>query len=148
MAKVDELVALMTEEIEDFKKSVNKLEQVSTNLNQLKVEPDIKELSIILEKHLKVQNQLQSGFFKNFKTIETRYNKSEKKPLWLIISKLSLILLALLFVFYCFYKVNSIPELERESFEKGEEQVKLHFQAFFNENKDATDIYNGWLQTK
>ncbi|TQI71984.1 hypothetical protein JM79_2935 [Gramella sp. Hel_I_59] len=145
MAKIDEIARLMTEEINDFKKSVEKLAELNIKLSQTRIKPDLDDVKNTLTKNLEEQNKKQERCLNDLQKVVKRTVDSQEQPRWLIISKLSLVLLSLIFVFYSLFKISSIPDLEKAAYDKGQEQVLTHVKKFLSENKEASHIYNEWL---
>jgi hypothetical protein len=146
MARIEDVAALLTEEIDDFKKAVEKLEQLSGSLSKFTIQADTEPLKEIVEKHLIEQRKMISAQKRVVESLDMNNIKPAPTPGWIIKSRLALAFLGIIYVFYSFYKISTIPDLERAALEKGEEQVKLHFQSFFNENENANEMYNDWIQ--
>ncbi|MFV9483961.1 hypothetical protein C8P64_0480 [Christiangramia gaetbulicola] len=145
MAKIEEIVGLMTEEIAEFRTSVEKLAEINKKLSQMKVKLDLDDVKNTLTKNLEEQNKKQERCLCHLQEVVTKTVDSQEQPRWMIISKLSLALLSLLFVSYSIYKISSIPDIEKAAYDKGQEQVLTHVKKFLSENKDASHIYNEWL---
>ena len=145
MPKAQELVSLMTEEIDNFEKAVNKLEELNKNLSEIDIKPNLGELQIALHRNVDEHIKRQERSLDALQDFVTKTVESQKQPPWLIISKLALVFLSLLFVFYSFYKIDSIQDLERSAFDKGQEQILSHVKKFFSENKEASELYDEWL---
>ena len=135
----------MTEEIAEFRTSVEKLAEINKKLSQMKVKLDLDDVKNTLTKNLEEQNKKQERCLCHLQEVVTKTVDSQEQPRWMIISKLSLALLSLLFVSYSIYKISSIPDIEKAAYDKGQEQVLTHVKKFLSENKDASHIYNEWL---
>ena len=145
MAKIDEIVSLMTEEIDNFEKSVIRLEALNKNLSEINLKPNLSEVQNVLNKNVEEQISRQESSLGDLRSLVTKTVESQKQPRWLIISKLSLVFLSLLFVFYSFYKIDSIQDLEKSAFDKGQEHVLNHVKKFLSENEEASELYDEWL---
>ena len=85
MTKLEELTALLVNEINDFKSSVDKLQQIHTQLKDLKVKMDLGGYKSVLENH---QQQMRSQLNK-LESFETRFNSKIKEakiyPTWAVV---------------------------------------------------------------
>ena len=145
MPKAGELIRIMTDEIHNFEKAVNKLEELNNNLSQIDLKPNLGEVQNVLNKNVEEQIRRQERSLGDLKFLVTKTVKSQKQPRWLIISKLSFVFLSLLFVFYSFYKIESVKDLEKNAFDQGQERVLNHVRKFLSENEEASELYNEWL---
>lgn len=146
MPTADELVSLMTEEIDIFEKAVNRLEELNKNFSKMDLKPNLDEVQNTLNQNVKDQIRRQERSLGDLKFLVTKTVESQKQPRWLIISKISLAFIFLSFVFYSVYRINSIPDLEEEAFEKGQEHILNHVKKFLSENKEASELYDSWLE--
>ena len=104
MTKLEELTALLVNEIYDFKSSVGKLEQINMQLKDTKVKMDLEEYKAIVEKH---EQQMRSQLSK-LENFETRFNSKIKEakiyPTWAVVVFITSILLGVVSVLFIFIK--------------------------------------------
>ena len=85
MTKLEELTALMVNEINDFKNGVEKLEKINDQLNDIKIKMDLSEYKAMLFSH---QKEMASQL-KAIERFENRFNNkiSHAKiyPTWAVI---------------------------------------------------------------
>lgn len=148
MPTAQELVTLMTEEIHNFEKAVNRLAELNKDLSGIDLKPNLGEVQNVLNKNVEEQIKRQESSLGDLRSLVTKTVESQKQPRWLITSKLSLALLCLIFVFFSVYKISSIPDLEKNAYDKGQEHVLSHVKKFLSDNEEASDLYDEWLKKR
>ncbi|MFD0834872.1 DUF6730 family protein [Mariniflexile aquimaris] len=85
MTKLEELTALLVNEINDFNKGVEKLEKISEQINSTKIKMDLTEYKSIIEEHQK-QMSIHKNMMEGF---ENRFNNKIKEakiyPSWAVV---------------------------------------------------------------
>lgn len=85
MTKLEELTALLVNELNDFNKSVERLEKIGEQLNTTKIKMDVTEYKTIIEAH---QQQMTShlnrmeGFESRF---ENKIKEAKIYPNWAVV---------------------------------------------------------------
>jgi vancomycin resistance protein YoaR len=84
MTKLEELTALLVNEINDFNKDVEKLEKINAHLKTTKIKMDVSEYKSIIEEH---QQEMQSHL-NMLKGFENRFDSKIKQakiyPNWAV----------------------------------------------------------------
>ena len=85
MTKLEELTALLVGEIDDFNKSVEKLEKISKQINATKIKMDLTEYKAVIDEHkLKMESHLNA-----LKSFENRFENKIKHakiyPTWAVL---------------------------------------------------------------
>ena len=96
MTKLEELTALMVNEINDFKNSVEKLENINDQLKDTKIKMDLSEYRTIIEKHQKqmaIHKNMIEGFERRF---NNKINQAKMYPTWAVV----VFIISLLFGLY------------------------------------------------
>ena len=85
MTKLEELTALLVNEINDFKSSVDKLEQINTQLKDIKIKMDIKDYKFIIKSH---QQEMES-YVNRIERFENHFDSKIKEakiyPTWAVV---------------------------------------------------------------
>lgn len=85
MGKLEDLTALLVNELDDFKTSMEKLEKINNQLHDTKVQIDVSEYKTIIKEH---QQQMQShlneikGFERRF---NSKINDAKIYPTWAVV---------------------------------------------------------------
>jgi hypothetical protein len=147
MKKIEEVAAILIEEISDFKDLVSRLEVLLDIKQSSSMEEEILNLKPMLIKSLENQNRFQEGL--NIKFKESKYQPTSlRTPKWLLAILSVTSILAALLISYSIYQIKSIPDIQNQYFQKGQEEAINHFKHFFDEHKSAADSYDNWIDTK
>lgn len=146
MAKLDEIAALLVEEINGFEKSVNRLELLQKSLKGFKIQPDTTDIDFILKRYNDHQKQAIEEHHKLMANVIHHIKKSIAFPKWLIKLFWGLLVCIILVLGFSVYKVSRISEMEQEAFKKGEEKAVTHFRTFFEQTPKASELYEKWME--
>lgn len=141
MAKLEEIAELLTEEIQEFNKSVHKLEQLSKNFKDIKVKADTTQINYLLERYFQQEEQVQSTHNEKLKEVRDKVDKAYILPRWLVVSffvMFAIILLSTGFAIY-FQRQNSIHKQKQKT-------VLRHYQGFMEEVPQAKILYEKWQE--
>ena len=85
MTKLEELTALLVNEINDFNKGIEKLDKINNQLKDTKIKMDLKEYKSIIEKH----EQKIESHTKAIERFESRFDRKIKQakiyPTWAVV---------------------------------------------------------------
>ncbi len=148
MKKLDEIMELMTDEMEDFKVAILKLELLSKQLSTLSIpistEALDKNLSVFLTQQQK-ENNLKDEVLKG---IEKKLKHARIIPNYLLILVCSLGIISLSLLGYFGYTVQ---ETEKEKFELYQilmETNQEKYQEYIFKNPNVEDDFKQWLEEK
>ena len=104
MTKLEELSALLVQEIKDFNKDIERLEKIGTQLNATKIKMDVAEYKAIIEAH---QQQMASQL-KAIEQFEVRFDRKIKNakiyPDWAVVIFIICIIVTVTLSSYFFLK--------------------------------------------
>lgn len=103
MAKIEELTELLVTEINNFEKSIQKLETLSEKINATKIGIDITEYKSIIESHQqKMASHIQTieRFEDDF---ENQLKQAKIYPTWAVIVFIMSVLISMLSLFFALY---------------------------------------------
>ena len=104
MTKLEELTALLVNEINDFKNGLEKLDKINNQLKETKIKMDLKEYKSIIETHQQKMAS-QKDFIERF---ENRFSNKIKNakiyPTWAVAVFIFSLLFGLISVFLVFLK--------------------------------------------
>ncbi|CAM1361363.1 conserved protein of unknown function [Tenacibaculum soleae] len=143
MAKIEEVTALLIDEIAAFEKAVTQLKEESTIIQQQKITVDTTNVKTVFkdfEQKLNSNYQIEN---EQLKVIQNKLNKTVIIPNWMTIL-FSLFFIGLLISvglnFYQFQKSEKINMKRNE--------LKNHMQQFFKENDNSLKQYKKWKSNK
>lgn len=104
MTKLEELTALLVNEINDFKNGVDKLEKINDQLNDTKIKMDLAEYKTIIFLHQKEM----ASHLKAIERFENRFSNKIKQakiyPTWAVVVFVISLLFGVVSVSYVFLK--------------------------------------------
>lgn len=104
MTKLEELTALLVNEINDFKQGIEKLDKINDQLEDTKIKIDLSEYKTMIFSHQKEM----ASHIKAIERFENRFNNKiiEAKiyPNWAVIVFIVSLIFGIISVFICFIK--------------------------------------------
>ena len=104
MTKLEELTALLVNEIDDFKKGVETLEKINDQLNGTKIKMDLSEYKTMIYSHQKEM----ASHLKAIERFENRFNnkiiQAKIYPTWAVIVFIVCIVVTVVLASYMFLK--------------------------------------------
>lgn len=104
MTKLEELTALLVNEINDFNKSVERLEKINEKMNTTKIKMDVSEYKAIIEMH----KQQMASHLNSMERFESRFESKIKEakiyPNWAVVVFIVCIIVTGALIFYMFLK--------------------------------------------
>lgn len=82
MAKLDEIMEVLTQEISGFNNSIGKLEELSTKFDDLKITADTSHFEFQLKEFLRLQKNTVESYDKRMKEVLQNIEKSRWIPKW------------------------------------------------------------------
>lgn len=104
MTKLEELTALLVNELNDFNKGVERLEKISNQIKDTKIKMDVSEYKDIIEEHQKEM----ASHLKAMEHFENRFNNKIKEakiyPTWVVVVFIVCVIVTVVLVSYMFLK--------------------------------------------
>lgn len=146
MAKLDEIAELLTEEINGFEKSIDRLEKVHENLQNLPLKADTSELNALLNEY---GNNQKNNIEEQQRLMERILHKVERSvflPSWAIKLTWGLLIMVLLVLGFSIYQVSRISKKEEAAYIKGQDDTIEHYGTFLDDSPEAKELYQEWLE--
>nr|WP_298995532.1 DUF6730 family protein [uncultured Allomuricauda sp.] len=124
MKKLDDIMELLTDEINGFQNSIKKLEGLSKGLNEVKA--DTSKLEYHLKEHLRRQERIQSLNKVTYNDINKKLKRAKLIPKWLLVIFLSLLIILSMVIGYLSFQVVQLNKKEKAISTK--EKVELQNQ--------------------
>lgn len=100
MTKLEELTALLVNEINDFNKGVEKLEKISEQISAIKIKMDVSEYKSIIEEHQKQMN-IHKEMLERFESrFNNKINEAKIYPTWAVVVFIIALLIAIGSILY------------------------------------------------
>lgn len=146
--KLDEVMELLTDELDGFNKSLDKLEKLTKNADNIKIQPDTSEIERMLLEHLEFQKQNNLKLQESLHHSEERIAKARLVPkvqLWL---HYSIWFISLVIIGYLAFRVSRTPDIRHRAFAEGEQQVISNLKGYFDQNPEQYLSYQKWIKEK
>ena len=111
MKKLDDIMELLTDEINGFQNSIKKLEGLSKGLNEVKV--DTSKLEYLLKEHLRHQERVQSQNKITLNDINKKLKRAKLIPKWLLVLFLSVSIILSMTIGYLGFQVIQLNKKEK-----------------------------------
>ena len=148
MAKLDEIAELLTEEINGFEKSIDRLEKVHENLQNLPLKADTSELNALLKEY---GNNQKNNIEEQQRLMERVLHKVERSvllPSWAIKLTWGLLITVLLVLGFSIYQVSRMSKKEEAAYIKGQDDAIEHYGTFLDDSPEAKELYQEWLEVE
>ncbi|TMU54821.1 DUF6730 family protein [Flagellimonas algicola] len=144
MAKLDEITAVLTEELEGFNNTVNKIEQLTKELNSSQLQTNIARI----REEVSRLKQDQNDHFRNQRTtiveLVKKVNRAKLTPKWLLGLFCISLTITMVVLGYAIFQINN-NELQSREYQKGKNDTMHHIQLFFKAHPGAAKDYKNWL---
>ncbi len=103
MAKLEEIAELLTDEIEGFNQSINKLEGISNKINNAKFNSDISNILFLIEEQKRDLKHRLNNQNKQLEEISKKVSKARIFPVWLVVLFFTIMILIISITGYLGY---------------------------------------------
>jgi len=144
--KLDEVMELLTDELDGFNKALNKLQRLTRNVEDIRILPDTSEIEQLLENHLLQEKERTAKLQESIRSLKERLAKASvisKFQLWL---HYSIWASSLLIICYLVFKVAKIEEIREESFSEGRQEIITNLRGYFDQYPEYYEDYEHWLK--
>ena len=142
--KLDEIMELLTDELDGFNKALAKLQRLTKNVEDIKIIPDTEKIEVMLETHLRQEKEKTSRLLESVRSLEGRLAKASvisKFQKWV---QYSIWIISLVIIGYLSFKVSRMQKLQDESFEQGQQEIIENLQGYFDEHPEHLETYLQW----
>jgi len=146
--KLDEVMELLTDELDGFNKALNKLQRLTKNVEDIRILPDTSEIKKLLENHLKQEKEKTLNLQESVRSLEKRLAKSSVVSRFRLWVHYSIWTISLLVIGYLAFKLSKIEEIREESFAKGRQEVITNLKSYFDQYPEHYEEYEQWLKKK
>lgn len=146
--KLDEVMELLTDELDGFNKAIDRLERFTQNTNNIKVIPDTSEIERLLREHLNSEKANNSKLQESVQDIRHQILKARLVPkvqLWI---HYSIWFFSLVIIGYLAFKISRVDAVQEKAFVVGEQEVISNLRGYFDQNPGHYESYQKWLREK
>lgn len=146
--KLDEIMELLTEELDGFDKSLDKLEKLTKNLDNIEIKPDTSQIEYLLKEHLDSEKAKSAKLQESVRNITEQVSKARMVPkpqLWL---QYAIWFITLVIIGYLAFKVSRIDHIQQKAYLEGRQQVIADMKGYFDQYPQHYESYQKWLKEK
>ncbi len=146
--KLDEVMELLTDELDGFNKSIGRLEKLTQNTENIKVIPDTTEMERLLREHLNFEKANTERLQESVQIVTLQISKAKLVPkiqLWI---HYSIWFISLVIIGYLSLQFSRSGEVQEKAFTEGEKEVISNLRGYFDKNPGHYESYLKWLKEK
>jgi len=146
--RLDEIMELLNDELDGFNKSLDKLELLTKNADNIKIKPDTSKIEQMLKEHLNSEKDKSTKVQEYVLGMKKQLLKARLIPKTQLWVHYSIWFLSLVIIGYLTFRTSQIAGLQEKAFAKGKQQVILNLKGYFEQNPDHYESYQLWLEHK
>jgi len=146
--KLDEVMELLSDELDGFNKSIVRLEGLTQNTDKIKIEPDTTGIETLLREHLELEKNKNKSMQESMRNVSIQIANARliaKVQLWF---HYSIWFISLIIIGYLSYKVTLIDAIQERAFAEGEQQMISNLRGYFDQNPEQYQSYQKWVNEK
>lgn len=146
--KLDEVMELLTDELDGFNKSLERLEKLTQNTDDIQIKPDTSEIEYLFKEYLKAEKTRNSKLHESFYDLEKQISKACLIPKVQLLLQYSSWLISLVIIGYLAFHVSRIDQIQQKTFAEGEQQVIHELRGYFDQYPEHYKSYQKWIKEK
>ncbi len=148
MKKMEEMMELLTEEIEGFNKSINKLEALSKNFRELKIKADTSNIESNINGFLKEQKKTMTIFKEKITEIKKGVRLARITPNWLAILFCITVTIQVLSMSYFAYQFIQFEDRNKAAYLEGQKESNKNAYGYFKDHPIIYEDFKKWTRKK
>ena len=148
MSKLEMLSELLVNELTDFEKDVNRLEDSITKAENLQVKFDTEPVEGLVSKLQNYGRQEEHSRREYLQNLQSSLAQAKIYPKWAVISFFVLVILSCVLSFYTYTVKSDAIEKEKAAYAKGEAAASEYINLYLSENPNALESYKKWADSK
>lgn len=135
---------MLADELDGFNKSIDRLKQLTENVDNIKIEASTDNIQKLLERHLTKQKWELESIEGNTNAIRKAVIKAKVIPRALFWLTIAVWTISLVTICYLGIRVSRLDSIREKSFESGRQEVITTLRRFFDENPGLLESYETW----
>jgi len=148
MAKIEEITALLIDEIEDFKNTLRELKKESDKLHKKEFIIDTSQIKTAFKEFDKKLSADYDHRLNEVYEIQKKLNKKIIIPKWMIILFSSFFIITILSLTFNIYQLKKTKEIKETAHENGLDEMRDHMKRYFDDNPNSLKQYQIWVNKK
>ena len=146
--KLDEVMELLTDELNGFNKAIGRLERLTQNTDNIKIMPDTSEIERLLREHLNSEKANTERLQESVQDISSQISKARLISKTQIGFQYLIWFISLVIIGYLTFKVSQIDDVRERVFNKGEQEVISDLRDYFDQYPEHYESHQKWLKEK
>lgn len=139
---------LLTDELDGFKKAIDRLERLARNTDNIKIVPDTSEIERLLQEHLDSERAKTESLRESVHSITEQISNSRRVPklqLWLHYLGWTI---SMVVIGYLVLQVSLIEEVREKAFTEGRKKEISDLKGYFDQHPGHYESYRKWIKEK
>ena len=146
MAKLDEIMEVLTQEISGFNKSISKLEELSEKFNNLKIQTDTSSLEFLLKGFFRTQKESIATYEKRMDEVLKKIEKSRWTPKWEVaLLYIFLSINTIAFGYFGYYFINYDLKMQ-DAVSKAKQESLGRARGYFEDHEVIYKDFKRWAK--
>jgi len=146
--KLDEVMELLTDELDGFNKSLVRLERLTQNTDNINIKADTTEIERMFREHLNSEKSKNSKLQESIQNIVEQISKARLVPKVQLWFQYSIWTISLVIIGYLVLQVSQIGDFQEKAFAKGEQEVISNLKGYFDQYPQHYESYRKWIKKK
>ena len=146
--KLDEVMELLTDELDGFNKSLDKLERLTQNVDDIKIKSDTSEIEKLLREHWNSEKIKNAELHESVRGVTKYISKARLVPKLQLWFNYSIWFISLVIIGYLALKVTRINDIQERAFADGEQHMISNLRGYFDQNPEHYQSYQKWIKEK
>ena len=148
MSKLEMISELLVNELTDFEKDVNRLEDSIIRAENLQVKFDTKPVEGLLNKLENYGREEEGSRRQYLNNLERSLKQAKIYPNWAVITFFVMVVLSCFMSFYVYQTKSKVDENLKAAYAKGESAANEYINLYLSENPKALEQYKKWAESK
>ncbi len=146
--KLDEVMELLTDELDGFNTSLDKLQKLTENVDNIKIVPDTAPIEFLLKEHLRAEQAQSSRIKEALEEINKKLSNARVVPKLQLWFHYAIWFISLIIIGYLVFQVSRIDQLQEKAFSEGKQAVISELNSYFDKYPEHYKTYQNWIEEK
>jgi len=143
--KLDEVMELLTDELDGFNKAIDRLEKLTENVDNVKIEASTWKIQELISNHLEKERDFKKNIGRDILDISHNVSRARIIPKSLVRMLVGIWGISLVSVCYLGFKLAHMETAKERAFEEGGQEVIKSLKAYFDKNPELYQSYEEWM---
>ena len=146
--KLDEVMELLTDELDGFNKSIDRFEKLTQNTDNIKVMPDTSKIERLFQEHRNSEKVNTERLQESVQDIRSQISKARLVPRIQLRIHYAIWFISLVIIGYLSLQFSRIGEVQEKAFTEGEQEVISSLKGYFDQYLQHYESYQKRIQKK